>query len=191
MLICHNFARRAGMLRHRQPQEGNDMCGKEEGGTGFGLKLVSTFAGFASLACVFTTALPQQAEAHIVPARNVRHLFRQTVIPSNEAGKARVGLWILNPTNGKVRLCLLDEPEEEKKNFLKCSGWLGGSEVAGRYRMLDIRRRLPSYYRRLLPRTGNKLSGVWILNYQTGAATACVITNRDNPTGSLSCSAAP
>ncbi|MEQ8698822.1 MAG: hypothetical protein RLT05_19985 [Bauldia litoralis] len=166
------------------------MCGNEENGR-FGLKLVSTVAGFASLACVFTTALPQDAQAHVVPPTNVRHLFRQTLIPTGEAGKAHVGLWILNPANGRVRLCLLEEPGADSKEFLKCSKWLGGSDVAGRYRMMDINRRLPSYYRRLMTTSATGLSGVWILNYQTGAAQACVITNRDNPTGSLTCAAAP
>ncbi len=166
------------------------MCGKEENG-GFGLKLVSTFAGLASFACVFTAALPQDSLAHVVPNTNVRHHFRQTVIPSGEAGKSQIGLWILNPLNGRVRLCLLDEPGAEKKEFLKCSKWLGGSDVTGSYRMMDINRRLPSYYRRMMRTSATGLSGVWILNYQTGAAQACLITNRDDPTGSLTCAAAP
>lgn len=178
------------MLRVRQPQEGIDMCGKEDG-SGFGLKVIATFAGFASLTSVFATALPQEAQAHHVVNPNIRHHFRQTVIPTGEAGKVHVGLWILNPSNGRVRLCLLDEPGADKKDFLKCSKWLGGSEVAGHYQMMDIRRRLPSYYRRFLTTQQKSLSGVWILNYQTGAAQACVITNSDDPTGSLTCSAAP
>lgn len=166
------------------------MCGKEENG-GFGLKLVSTFAGFASLACVFTTAVPQDAQAHVVPTTNIRHHFRQTIIPSGEAGKSHVGLWILNPTNGRIRLCLLDEPGAENKNFLKCSTWLGGSDAAGLYQMMDINRRMPSHYRRMMTTSASSLSGVWILNYQTGAAQACLITNPDDPTGSLTCAAAP
>lgn len=166
------------------------MCGKEHGGS-FGLKVIATFAGFASLTSVFTTALPADAQARVVPPAHVRHHFRQTIIPSGEAGKVHIGLWILNPTNGRIRLCLLDPPEDDKKDFLKCSKWLGGSVVAGRYQMMDIRRRLPSSYRRLMPSAPNDLAGVWVLNYQTGATQACVITNADDPTGSLTCATAP
>jgi hypothetical protein len=166
------------------------MCGKEQG-SGFGLKIIATFAGFCALTSVFTAAAPPEATAQVIPNPYIRHQFRQTVIPSGEAGKVYVGLWILNPINGRIRLCLLDDPGKENKNSLKCSKWLGGSEVAGRYRMMDIRRRLPSRYRRLMPSSQRNLSGVWILNYQTGAAQACVITNADDPAGSLTCAKAP
>ena len=126
-----------------------------------------------------------------MPTPNVRYHFRQTIIPGNDAGSARVGLWILNPSNGRLRLCLLDQPEANKADFLKCSKWQGGSEVLGRYQMMDIRSRLPYSYRRLLPTTGKNLYGAWILNYETGAAQACLITNLDDPTGSLTCAATP
>jgi hypothetical protein len=94
----------------------------------------------------------------------------------------------MNPTNGRVRLCVIDGEEAEPKSFLKCSAWAGGDEAVGRYRMMDVRARLPYRLRRGITSTLNKTNGVWVINYQTGQVRACLIANMDNPTHSLKCS---
>jgi hypothetical protein len=166
------------------------MCGKDQGG-GFGLKIISTFAGFCALTGVFTAAAPPAATAQALSNPNIRHLFRQTIIPGADGGAARIGLWILNPTNGRVRLCLLEDTATHKQDFLKCSKWLGGDGPQGRYVLMDVRRRLPYRFRRALTPGQPGTVGVWILEYHSGAARACVATDVNDPTGSLTCAKAP
>ncbi len=166
------------------------MCGKEQG-SGVGLKVIATFAGFCALTSVFTAAAPPQAAAQVIPNPNVRHLFRQTVLPGGAAGTPRIGLWILNPANGRVRLCVLDDPATHKQDFLKCSKWQGSDGPPGRYGMIDVSRRLPYRFRRPLTPGQPGTIGVWVLEYHSGAAQACVVTDANDPAGSLTCTKAP
>ena len=62
---------------------------------------------------------------------------------------------------------------------MTCSAWVGEGPP-GAYRLMQIR-----INRRNIT---NIRAGLWILNYKTGDARACVITDIDDPTGSLKCS---
>lgn len=109
-------------------------------------------------------------------APQARHQFRQVMLPTGEPNAFRVGLWILNPSTGKVRLCLLDD--ESTKNAMKCSPWLGG-DSPGKYRVMHMN--VPRHM------SAGVKAGLWIVNYETGAARACVIGDLMDPTGTLSC----
>lgn len=131
------------------------------------------------------TAAPAMAKKMsadgVYPARSfaakpARHQFRQVMLPSAEPRAFRAGLWILNPSTGKVRLCLLDD--ESSKNAMKCSPWLGG-DSPGRYRIMHMN--VPRHM------SAGVKAGLWIVNYETGAARACVIGDLADPTGTLNC----
>lgn len=109
-------------------------------------------------------------------APQARHQFRQVRLPTGEPNGFRVGLWILNPSTGKVRLCLLDD--KSTKNAMKCSPWLGGGSP-GKYRVMHMN--VPRHI------SAGVKAGLWIVNYETGAARACVIADLMDPTGTLSC----
>lgn len=166
------------------------MCTCERNGR-LGRKVIATVAGFIGITGVFAAAVPPEARADVVRNPNVRHYFRQTVIPRADTGRARIGLWVLNPVSGRLRLCLLGDPAADNKDFLKCSPWQRGSDSPGRYNLIDIQRRLPYPFRGTPGAARLKVIGVWVLDYLTGAVRACVVTDLANPTGSLACAAAP
>ena len=158
------------------------------------MKTLAAVPAFIAAAMTFTATLAistvgptAEANAHTY-TRPTNHYIRQVTFPGAEAGKVRVGLWIMNPRNGRVRLCMLDDPETEKENVLKCSNWAGGSKEPGRYNMMDIRSRVTRRFRRpgTIPQKG--VVGVWVINYHTGNVRACIVHNPDDPAGSLKCS---
>ena len=111
-------------------------------------------------------------------AHGAQHQFQQAMLPTKTAGRFRLGLWIFNATNGRLRLCVLNETDETAP-VMKCSAWAGNGPK-GRYYLMQIR---------MQARYGAQArSGLWILNRQTGQARACVVGNVDDPTTSLRCS---
>ena len=112
--------------------------------------------------------------ARVVASTN--HQFKQVQLPTGSQGEFNVGIWIFNPANGRIRLCVLGNGNDQPA--MTCSPG-AGEGPAGRYYLQQIHS-----YRR----PGMKRSGIWILNRQTGAARACVISDLDNPVGSLKCS---
>lgn len=107
------------------------------------------------------------------------HQFQQALLPTDTPGLYKLGIWAFNRTNGRIRLCVLNEDGEANEPIMKCSAWTG-SGPAGQYYLMQIRRhpRQPGRFR----------AGLWILNRQSGNARACVITDMKDPTGSLRCS---
>lgn len=130
----------------------------------------------ACLALATTLGASGPADARI--AYSSRHQFQYAQIPTSVQGRYRIGLWAFNPANGKVRLCVLGGKGEANK-VMTCSAWIGEGPP-GAYRLMKIRinRNNITDFR----------AGLWILNYVTGDARACVITDIDDPTGSLKCS---
>ena len=126
---------------------------------------------------------PSATEARIAH-RPVNHYIRQTRLPGAVPGAYRSGLWILNPKDGRVRLCVVADKAAKADDVLQCSAWAGGGAAQGRYQISDIRGQLPT--------AGNRriwgVIGVWILNYQTGQVRACLIQNFNQPAKSLRCS---
>ena len=135
------------------------------------LKSALIAAGAAALTIV---AADFAAASRIV--RHVNHQFQQVRLPTGAPGVFRVGMWVFNPGNGRIRLCVLGNGSEEA--VMSCSPWTGEGP-AGRYRLQQM------YPTR---RPGAMRSGIWILNYQTGTARACLIGDLANPVGSLKCS---
>jgi hypothetical protein len=109
-----------------------------------------------------------------------QHQFQQAMLPTDTPGKYKLGIWAFNRGNGRIRLCVLNEEAEASDPVMKCSAWTG-SGPAGQYYLMQIRRhpRQPGRFR----------AGLWILNRVTGHTRACVITDMNDPTGSLRCSA--
>ena len=158
------------------------------------IKPLAAVPAFAAAALTFTatfatTTLGPTAEATAhTYVRPVNHYIRQVTFPGAQAGAVRIGLWIMNPQTGRVRLCMLDDPESEKKNVLKCSNWAGGSNEPGRYNMMDIRSNVSYRFRTPATTPQKGVLGVWVINYQTGNVRACIVHNPDDPAGSLKCS---
>ena len=144
------------------------------------------FAAAALAAAVATIpAAPAEADARVAPASriypvkyNVRHQFRQVMLPTEELNRFHVALWIMNPVSGKVRLCVL---EGNGEIAMTCSAWTG-QESQGKYSIMPIHVRSgqPAMVR----------AGLWIVDYQTGAVRACTIGDLAKPTTTLICSAA-
>lgn len=159
------------------------------------IKSLAAVPAFAAAALTFSASYTATSVTFVSDAvahtykRRVNHYIRQVTFPAAVAGKTRVGLWIMNPLTGRVRLCMLDDPETEKKNVLKCSNWAGGSTEPGRYNMMDIRSRVRARFRSPTTRPQKGVVGVWVINYQTGNVRACIVNNPDDPAGSLKCSA--
>ena len=130
----------------------------------------------ACLALATTLGASAPADARI--SYSSRHQFQYAQLPTSVQGRYRIGLWAFNPENGKVRLCVLGGKGETGK-VMTCSSWVGEGPP-GSYRLMQIRinRNNITDFR----------AGLWILNYKTGDARACVITDVDDPTGSLKCS---
>ena len=151
------------------------------------LAAVPAFAAASVTLATMTTLATSEAQAHTF-GRVVNHYIRQATFPGSVAGTVRVGLWIMNPQSGRVRLCMLDDPGADKENVLKCSNWAGGSKEPGRYNMININLRLRGRFYRpgATPRKG--IVGVWVINYHTGTVSACIVHNLDDPAGSLKCS---
>jgi len=149
--------------------------------------LAAAAVTFSASFTVSTIGTVSEATAHTY-VRPTNHYIRQVTFPGATAGSFRVGLWIINPRSGRVRLCMLDDPQAEKENVLKCSNWAGGSKEPGRYNMMDIRSRVNYRFRRpgTQPRKG--VLGVWVINYHAGTVRACIVSNPDDPAGSLKCS---
>lgn len=107
------------------------------------------------------------------------HQFQQALLPTDTPGLYKLGIWVFNRANGRIRLCVLNEDGEANAPVMKCSPWMG-SGPAGQYYLMQIRRhpRQPGHFR----------AGLWILNRETGHARACVITDINDPTGTLRCS---
>jgi len=132
---------------------------------------------FAALAAIAIGLIAMSAaQARIMPSR--QHQFQQALLPSKIPGQYRVGLWVFNAANGRLRLCVLNE-DKDPAPVMKCSPW-AGEGPAGLYYLMQIRIRA---------RSGVKArAGLWILNRRSGQARACVIRDMDDPTGSLRCS---
>ena len=112
-------------------------------------------------------------------AASARHQFQYAQIPTSVRNRYRVGLWTFNPGTGKIRLCVLGGGKEEAGKIMTCSAWVGEGPP-GTYRLMQIRTNRNN--------TTSFRAGLWIINYVTGDVRACVITDIDNPTGSLKCS---
>ena len=109
---------------------------------------------------------------------HVNHQFRQVQLPTGVKGQFRIGLWTLNPGNGRLRLCVLGDGKEGT-SVMRCSAWSGGGP-AGRYYLMPMHR--------VRRHSWQSPPGLWILNRHTGSARACLITDMKDPTGSLRCS---
>ncbi|HUT51560.1 MAG TPA: hypothetical protein VM325_19700 [Alphaproteobacteria bacterium] len=108
-----------------------------------------------------------------------QHQFQQAMLPTDTPGAFRLGIWVFNRANGRIRLCVLNDEAEAGAPVMKCSTWTG-SGPAGLYYLMQIRRhpRQPGRFR----------AGLWILNRASGHTRACVITDMKDPTGTLRCS---
>lgn len=137
------------------------------------LRLKTAFIA-ASTAAVMIAASHTTAASRII--RHSNHQFQQVQLPTGKPGQMRVGMWVFNPGNGRIRLCVLGDKDDEA--VMSCSAWTGEGP-AGRYRLQQM------YTFR---RPGARRSGIWILNYRTGTARACLINDLANPIGSLKCS---
>ncbi len=122
---------------------------------------------------------PASASARHGFSTSSRHQFQYAQIPTSVQNRYRVGLWIFNPAGGKLRLCLLGGGKGEGGKIMTCSAWVGESPP-GTYRLMRIRINRNH--------VGDFKAGLWIVNYRTGETRACVVTNIDDPTGSLKCS---
>lgn len=122
------------------------------------------------------------AGARVVPVPQGHHI-RYVRLNGTEPGEYHSGVWIMKRSTGSIRLCVVNESAADSE-LLACSPWAGGASSPGQYRMTDIR----SY---ILQPTGRRvwaITGVWILNYQTGQVSACLIKDMRNPAASLRCS---
>lgn len=122
---------------------------------------------------------PASASARYSSTASSRHQFQYAQIPTSVQNRYRVGLWSFNPGTGKLRLCVLGGAKGEPGKIMTCSAWVGEGPP-GSYRLMQIRvnRNNVSDFK----------AGLWIINYRTGDTRACVITDVDDPTGSLKCS---
>lgn len=145
----------------------------------FAAALAAAVATIPATAAEAGRGVVPASQIRIHPAQfNVRHQFRQVMLPTNVPNQFRPALWIMNPVSGKIRLCVVDGGGEKA---MSCSAWTG----QGSHGKFSI---LPIYVRRRQP--GNVKAGLWIVDYQTGAVRACTIGDLANPTGSLKCSGA-
>lgn len=142
------------------------------------LKL-SVLALCAIVAFGTVAGTPASASARHGFSTSSRHQFQYAQIPTSVQNRYRVGLWTFNPGTGKLRLCVLGGGKGEPGRIMTCSAWVGESPP-GTYRLMQIRINRNNV-------SGFK-AGLWIINYRTGDARACVITDVDDPTGSLKCS---
>jgi hypothetical protein len=142
------------------------------------LKL-SVLALCAIVAFGTVAGTPASASARHGFSASSRHQFQYAQIPTSVQNRYRVGLWTFNPGTGKLRLCVLGGGKGEPGRIMTCSAWVGESPP-GTYRLMQIRinRNNVSDFK----------AGLWIINYRTGDTRACVITDIDDPTGSLKCS---
>jgi len=140
-------------------------------------RLARTLIPAALGAALAFTAAAGTAQARVPPAQ--QHQFQQAMLPTDTPGAYRLGLWIFNASNGRIRLCVLNEEAEAGAPVMKCSAWTGNGPE-GQYYLMQIRRhpRQPGKFR----------AGLWILNRASGQARACVITDMNDPTGTLRCS---
>ena len=136
-------------------------------------RLKSAFIA-AAAATVAIAVADVSAASRII--RHSNHQFQQVQLPTGKPGQMRVGMWVFNPSNGRIRLCVLGDQTDEA--VMSCSAWTGEGP-AGRYRLQQM------YTFR---RPGARRSGIWILNYRTGTARACLINDLTNPVASLKCS---
>jgi hypothetical protein len=131
----------------------------------------------AALAALMLSATaPALAKTQFV--RQVNHQFRQVQLPTDAPGQFRIGLWTFNPSNGRLRLCVLNDGKEGA-SAMTCSAWSGGGP-SGQYYLMPMRR--------VRRHSWQSPPGLWILNRQTGHVRACLITELKDPTGSLRCS---
>ena len=135
------------------------------------IRISRTLIPAALAAALAVTAAPCAAFA--------QHQFQQAMLPTDTPGHYKLGIWAFNSVNGRIRLCVLNEDAEAGAPVMKCSPWTG-SGPTGQYYLMQIRRhpRQPGRFR----------AGLWILNRETGNTRACVITDMNDPTGSLRCS---
>ena len=136
----------------------------------------SMLQSVALVAMMLSVTAPAFAKTQFV--RRVQHQFRQVQLPTDVPGRFRIGLWTLNPSDGRLRQCVSNIGKEGGP-VVTCSAWSGGGP-SGRYYLMPMQR----------PRRHSWQSppGLWILNYQTGNARACLITELKDPAGSLKCS---
>lgn len=124
-------------------------------------------------AAALAAAVPAAADIR----RPVRYQFQQVMLPTSDPQDYRVGLWTLDPDTGRVRLCVTDD--EAKGPVMECSAWTSEAP-AGRYQLMQMQARR---------RHGMAVqAGVWIVNYETGSARACLIGDLEKPAASLRCS---
>ena len=136
----------------------------------------SMLRSVALVALMLSVTAPALAKSQFV--RRVQHQFRQVQLPTDVPGQIRIGLWTLNPSNGRLRLCVSNNGKE-RAPAVTCSAWSGGGP-AGRYYLMPMQR--------MRRNSWQSPPGLWILNYQTGNARACLITELKDPAGSLKCS---
>jgi len=136
----------------------------------------SILRSVALVALMLSATAPAFAKTSFI--RHANHQFRQVKLPTDVPGQFRIGLWTLNPGNGRLRLCMLNDGKEGA-SVMKCSAWSGGSP-SGRYYLMPMHR--------VRRHSWQSSPGLWILNRQTGHARACLITDMKDPTGSLRCS---
>ena len=137
----------------------------------------SMFRSIALVVVILSLAAPSLANARIV-MRHANHQFRQVKLPTDRPNEFRIGLWTLNPSNGRLRLCVLNNGKEGA-SVMSCSAWSGGGP-AGRYYLMPMHR--------VRRHSWQSPPGLWILNRQTGSARACLITDLKDPTRTLRCS---
>lgn len=143
------------------------------------VRFLKTSALGLGVCLAFAATLGAAAPADARISYSSRHQFQYAQIPTSVQGRFRIGLWAFNPATGKVRLCVLGGAKGEAGKVMTCSAWVGEGPP-GAYRLMQIRINRNNV-------TGFR-AGLWILNYKTGDARACVITDIDDPTGSLKCS---
>lgn len=136
----------------------------------------SILRSVALVALMLSATAPSLANARIV--RHVNHQFRQVQLPTDVPGQVRIALWTLNPSDGRLRLCVLNDGKKGAQ-VMTCSAWSGGGP-SGRYYLMPMNR--------VRRQSWQSPAGLWILNRQTGHARVCLITDLKDPAGSLRCS---
>lgn len=141
------------------------------------MRMTRTLIPAALGAALALTAIAGTAQSRVPYTQ--QHQFQQALLPTDTPGAYKLGIWVFNRANGRIRLCVLNDEAEAGAPVMKCSAWTG-SGPAGQYYLMQIRRhpRQPGRFR----------AGLWILNRESGHARACVITDMNDPTGSLRCS---
>lgn len=126
------------------------------------------------------------ADARVVPYSR-GHYIRHVRLQGTEQGTYRTGLWVMERSTGRVRLCVVQGGPGTKipaGDTVDCSPWAGGSDQPGRYQITDIRSQVSLG-------TGRRvwtIIGVWVLNYASGEVRACLIQDMNRPAASLKCS---